>query len=152
MKIIATNRKARRNYQVVETFEAGVELKGNEVKSLRSRSCSITDSFVRIERSQAFVYSMHIPEFEKSSYLKTEPKRVRRLLLHKRELKKLLGLTAQKGFTLVPMKVYFNDNGLVKIEVGLAKGMHTYDKRKKIKEDITNREVQRQLKNHRRRG
>jgi len=145
-KAITTNRKARRDYQIVEVYEAGIELKGNEVKSLRMRGCTLDDSFARIERGELFLYDVHIPEFEKSSYFKTEPKRIRKLLVHKKEIKKLAGIIAQKGLTLIPTKVYLNDRGKIKVEIALARGKHTFDKRKKLKDDITNREVQRALK------
>ena len=146
MKIVSTNRKARRDYQIIETLEAGIELKGNEVKSLRTRSCSIDESFARVDRGELFLYNMHIPEFEKSSFFKPEPKRIRKLLLHKKEIKRLIGLTTQRGFTIIPLKVYFNDKGIAKIEIALAKGKHVFDKRKKIKEEIVKRETQRSLK------
>lgn len=113
-KVVATNRKARRDYQIVETYEAGIELKGNEVKSLRMRGCTLDDSFARIERGELFLYNVHIPEFEKSSYFKTEPKRTRKLLVHKKEIKKLTGIIAQKGLTLIPTKVYLNDRGKIR--------------------------------------
>lgn len=146
MKIIANNRKASRDYDISEMFEAGIVLKGSEVKSLRYKNCSIEDSFARIERGEIFLYHMHIPEFEKSSYFKTEPKRTRKILLHSKEIKRLIGFTTQKGFTIIPLKVYFNDRGLVKLTLALAKGRHSFDKRKKIKENITKREVERTLK------
>jgi len=149
-KVVATNRKARRDYQIVETYEAGIELKGNEVKSLRIRGCTLDDSFARIERGELFLYNVHIPEFEKSSYFKTEPKRTRKLLVHKKEIKKLTGTMAQKGLTLIPLKVYLNDRGKIKVEIALAKGKHTFDKRKKLKDDIIERETQRALKGFRR--
>lgn len=148
MKVVGTNRKARRDYQVVETYETGIELKGNEVKSLRSKTCSLADSFGRIEGNELFLYNLHIPEFQKSSVFKTEPTRTRKLLVHKAQLRKLISLTTQRGFTLVPLRVYFNDRGLVKVEIALAKGRHTYDKRKKVKEDIVKRETQRAFKHH----
>lgn len=148
MKIIVTNRKAKRDYQVLETYEAGIELKGTEVKSLRNKGCSIDDSFGRVEGQEVIIYNMHIPEFDKSSYFKADPKRIRKLLLHKREIKKLLGATTQKGLTIIPLKIFFNDRGWAKVEIALAKGRKTYDKRKKIKEDIEKRETQRALKKY----
>jgi SsrA-binding protein len=148
MKIVSTNRKAKRDYQILESFEAGIELKGNEVKSLRGKSCSIEESFARLEREEVFLYNMHIPEFEKSSYFKTEPKRIRKLLFHKKEIRRLLGLTTQRGLTLIPLKVYFNDRGLVKVELALAKGRKLYDKRKKIKEQIIQKDIQRTLRRY----
>ena len=146
MKIIATNRKARKNYEILETYEAGVELKGTEVKSLRTMGCSIEESFALIEHQEVFVYNLNIPEYAKSSYFKAKPTRTRKLLLHKKEIKRLIGLTAQKGFTLVPLKIYFNEKGFIKLEIALAKGRLIYDKRKKIKEEISKRETQRVLK------
>jgi SsrA-binding protein len=146
MKAVSTNRKARRDYQILETLEAGLELKGNEVKSLRTRSCSLEESFARIERGELFLYNMHIPEFEKSSFFKPDPKRTRKLLVHKKEIKKLIGLTAQRGLTIIPLKIYFNERGIAKIEIALAKGKHVFDKRKKLKEEIVKRETQRAMK------
>jgi len=151
IKIVATNRKGRRDYQIIETYEAGVELKGNEVKSLRTQGCTLNDSFARIEREELFLYNAHIPEFEKSSFFRTEPKRTRKLLVHKKEIKKLESLTTQRGLTLIPTKVYFNQQGRVKVEIALARGRHTFDKRKKLKDDISERETQRALKNFRKR-
>ena len=145
-KAVATNRKARRDYQIIEAYEAGIELKGNEVKSLRTKSCSLEDSFARIEKEELFLYNMHIPEFEKSSFFKTAPKRVRKLLVHKREIRKLAGLTTQRGLALIPLKVYFNERGRAKVEIALARGKHTFDKRRKLKDDIVKRETQRALK------
>jgi len=150
-KIAATNRKARRDYQIIETYEAGIELKGNEVKSLRTKGCTLNDSFARIERGELFLYNAHIPEFEKSSFFRPEPKRTRRLLVHKKEIKKLVGFITQRGLTLIPTKVYFNERGRAKVEIALARGKHTFDKRKKLKDDIVKRETQRALKRFRRR-
>jgi SsrA-binding protein len=149
MKIVATNKKAKYNYQIIEVYEAGIELRGNEVKSLRTKGCSLDESFVRIEKGEAFIYNMHIPEFDKSYYFKHDPKRIRKLLLHKKEIVRLSGLTTQKGFTIIPLKVYFNEKGLVKIEIALAKGRRRYDKRRKLKTEIVQREIQRTLKRFR---
>lgn len=146
MKIIATNRKARRDYEILETYEAGVELKGTEVKSLRTKGCSIEEAFGRIENGELFVYNLNIPEYEKSSYFKAKPTRIRKLLLHKKEIKRLIGLTSQRGLTLVPLKIYFNDKNFVKLEISLAKGKLIHDKRRKIKEELADREVRREMK------
>ena len=148
-KAVATNRKARHNYHIVETYEVGIELKGNEVKSLRTKGCTLNDSFARIERGELFLYNAHIPEFEKSSFFRPEPTRTRKLLAHKKEIKKLESLTVQRGLTLIPTKVYFNQQGRAKVEIALARGKHTFDKRKKLKDDITERETQRALKRFR---
>jgi SsrA-binding protein len=147
MGIIGQNKKAKRDYQIVQVFEAGIQLHGDEVKSLRNKSCSLQDSFAKIENEQAYLYNMHIPDFAQSSYFKSEPKRRRKLLLHKKEIKKLMGRTSQQGLTIVPLKAYFTKSGLVKIEIALAKGKHTYDKRKKLKEKTEKREAERGMKN-----
>jgi SsrA-binding protein len=146
MKIIATNRKAKRDYEILEIYEAGIELKGNEVKSLRSNGCAIEEAFARVEAGEVFLYNLHIPEYEKSFYFKSSPKRTRKLLLHKKEIKRLIGLTSQKGFTIIPLKIYFNERGIVKVEICLAKGRLLYDKRRKIKEEIVERETKKALK------
>lgn len=150
MKIIATNRKARRDYQIIETYEAGIELKGTEVKSLRTKGCSIEESFGRLEANEVFLYNLHISEYEKSFYFKPNPKRVRKLLLHRKEINRLIGLVSQRGYTLIPLKIYFNDKGIAKVEIALAKGKAIYDKRRKIKEEIVDREVRRELKKYHR--
>lgn len=146
MKIIATNRKARRDYEILETYEAGIELRGTEVKSLRTRGCSIEEAFGRIENGEIFIYNLNIPEYEKSFYFRSSPKRIRKLLLHKKEIKRLIGLTTQRGLTLIPLKIYFNDKNFVKMEISLAKGKLLYDKRRKIKEELADRETRRELK------
>jgi SsrA-binding protein len=151
MKIIATNRKARHNYNITETYEAGIELKGNEVKSLRTKGCSLEESFGRLEHNEVFLYNLHIPEYEKSFYFKPNPKRTRKLLLHRKEINRLIGLVAQRGFTLIPLKLYFNDQGIAKVEIALAKGKLLYDKRRKIKEEIAEKETRRALKAFRKR-
>lgn len=147
MKAFATNKKARRDYEILETFEAGIALKGSEVKSLRRMTGNIDDAFVRIEKNEALIYNFHIPEYEKASYFKVDPKRVRKLLLHKKEIMRLAGLLARKGLTIVALQAYFNDRSLVKITIGLAKGRKQFDVRKKIKDDIVRREVDRAMKN-----
>jgi len=149
VKAVATNRKARHNYQISEILEAGIELKGNEVKSLRTRSCSLEESFARVERGEIVLYNMHIPEFEKCSFFKTDPKRARKLLVRRQEIRKLTGCIAQKGFTIVPLKVYFNVRGFAKVEIGLAKGKHVFDKRKKLKDDAIRKETRQVLKKYR---
>ena len=146
MKIVTTNRKATLNYYIIEVYEAGIALKGNEVKSLRLKNCSIENSFVRIENGEAILYDMHIAEYNKSSYFKTDPKRPRKLLLHKREIERLYGYLTKKGFTIVPLKVYFNERGIAKVEIALVKGKLLYDKRRKIKEEIVKREIDREIK------
>ena len=150
MKIVTTNRKAKHDYKILEVYDAGIVLNGNEVKSLRINGASIDESFCRVEEGEVLVYSMHIPEFIKASYFRPDPRRPRKLLLHKNEIKKLFGATTQKGSTIIPLKVYFNDKGLAKIEIGIARGVHRYDKRRKIKEEIVKRESAQALKQARR--
>jgi len=146
LKIVATNRKARRDYTIIEVFEAGMELLGNEVKSLRTKNCSIEESFGRIENNEVFIYNMHVSEYSKTSYFAPDPKRKRKLLLHKKEIERLAGLTSQRGFTVIPLKVYFNPRGIAKVEIALAKGRLLYDKRKKIREEMTDRDTERELR------
>jgi len=148
MQIVANNNKARHDYKIMDKFEAGIVLKGTEVKSVRTSGCTIGDSYVMIEKMQAFVHNMHIPEFVKSSYFKAEPKRTRKLLLNKQELKKLTGLITQKGLTIIPLKIYFNDKGLLKMEIAVAKGVTQYDKRARIKDEIVTREIDREMRRH----
>ncbi len=146
MKVVVTNRKAKRDYQIIQSLEAGIELRGNEVKSLRAKNCSLDESFARIDRGELFLYNMHIADFEKSSFFKTDTKRIRKLLIHKQEIKKMTASIIQRGLTIIPLRVYFNDRGIAKVEIAVAKGRHTYDKRKKIKDNIVKKETQRELK------
>ena len=131
MKLIANNKKAYHDYFILETYEAGIALHGTEVKSLRMGKCSIKEAFIRVENEEVYVYGMHISPYEKGNIFNKDPLRVRKLLLHKSEIRKLLGKTKEKGMTLVPLKVYFKDS-LVKVEIGLAKGKKLYDKRQDI--------------------
>ncbi|OGX45928.1 MAG: SsrA-binding protein [Omnitrophica WOR_2 bacterium RIFCSPLOWO2_12_FULL_51_8] len=147
--IAATNRKAHRDYAVLETFECGIELKGSEVKSVRQGRVNLGDSFARIEGGQAILYNAHISPYAEASYLNVEPLRERRLLLHKRQINKLAGQLAQRGLTLIPLKVYFNKRGFVKLELGLCKGKKLYDRREDIKRREADLEVRRALKRRR---
>jgi SsrA-binding protein len=150
MKIITNNRKAHRDYVVLETFEAGIELKGSEVKSLREGRMNLNDSFGRIESGQVILYSAHISPYAQASYLNVDPIRQRRLLLHSNQIRKLTGELTQKGFTLVPLKAYFNDRGFAKVELALCKGKKLYDRREDIKRREQDLEMRRMLKNRRR--
>lgn len=141
-KIITTNRKAFRDYEVLESFECGIELKGSEVKSLRAGRINMEDSFARIEEDELFLYNAHISPYEEASYMNVEPTRMRKLLLHKGQIRKLSGRITQKGLTAVPLKAYFNDRGFVKIELAICKGKKLYDKR----EDVKRREIDLQLR------
>lgn len=145
-KVIATNRKANRDYKVLETIECGVELKGSEVKSIRAGRINLKDSFARIENNAVILYNVHISPYEQASYLNVEPTRPRRLLLHRNQIRKLTGQVTQKGFTLIPLKVYFNEGGFAKIELALCKGKRLYDKREDLKRRETELELRRILK------
>ncbi len=148
-KSILTNRKAYRDYEVLETLECGIELKGSEVKSLRAGKINLNDSFARIEKLEAFLYNAHISQYTQASYLNVDTDRTRKLLLHKNQIERIAGKLAQKGLTLIPLKVYFNDRGFVKLELGLCKGKKLYDKRENIKRRETDLEMRRAIKNRR---
>ena len=148
-KSILTNRKAYRDYEVLETLECGVELKGSEVKSLRAGKIILNDSFARIEKEEAFLYNAHISHYTEASYLNVDPDRTRRLLLHKGQIERIAGKLAPKGLTLIPLKVYFNDRGFVKFELGLCKGKKLYDKRESIKRRETDLYMRRVVKSRR---
>ena len=144
-KLIANNKKARFDYFIEDTYEAGIALHGTEVKSLRMGKCSIKESFIRIEKGEVYVYNMHISPYEKGNIFNKDPLRVRKLLLHKYEINKLEAQMAQKGYTIVPLNVYFS-KGLVKVEIGLAKGKKLYDKRQDIAKKDQRREAEKEFK------
>ena len=144
-RLIANNKKAYHDYFIEETYEAGIALHGTEVKSLRMGKCSIEESFVRIENEEVYIYGMHISPYEKGNIFNRDPLRVKKLLLHKSEIRKMKGKIAEKGYTLVPLKVYFN-RSLVKVEIGLAKGKKLYDKRQDIAKKDQRREAERDFK------
>ncbi len=144
-KLIANNKKAYHDYFIDETYEAGVALHGTEVKSMRMGKCSVKESFIRIENGEMFVYGMHVSPYEKGNIFNKDPLRVKKLLMHKFEINKLAGKIAEKGYTLVPLQVYFKD-GRVKVEVGLARGKKLYDKRQDIAKKDQRREVEREFK------
>jgi len=148
-KIIATNRKAHRDYAILETVECGIELKGSEVKSLRAAKINLNDSFARVEGNEIILYNTHISPYEEASYLNVEPTRLRRLLLHRNQIRKITGQLNQRGFTLVPLRIYFNERGFAKIELALCKGKRLYDKREDIKRRETELEMRRVLKSRR---
>lgn len=145
VKLIANNKKAYFDYFIEDKYEAGIELFGTEVKSLRMGKCSIKESFLRIERGEVYVYGMHIGPYEKGNIFNKDPLRIRKLLLHKREIMKLSGEIAQKGYTLVPLSVYFKGS-LVKVEIGLAKGKKLYDKRETLAKKDQRREAEKEFK------
>ena len=144
-KLIANNKKAYHDYFILDTYETGISLAGTEVKSLRMGTCSIKESFVRIENGEVFIYGMHISPYEKGNIFNKDPLRPRKLLLHKYEINKLLGKTKEKGIAIVPLKVYFKGS-LVKVEIGLAKGKKLYDKRQDIARKDQQREASRDFK------
>jgi len=140
---IATNKKAFRDYSIIERYESGIVLKGSEVKSLREKRASINDSFARVENDGIMLYNCHISSYEKrDGFDKLEPTRPRKLLLHKKEIERLAQKVAERGLSLVPLALYFNKRGLAKIELALVKGKKIFDKRKQVKE----RELQRGLR------
>lgn len=144
-KLIANNKKARFDYFIEDTFEAGIALHGTEVKSLRMGKCSIKEAFIRIEKGEVFVYNMHISPYEKGNIFNKDPLRVKKLLLHKYEINKMAGQIAQKGYTVVPLNVYLKGS-LVKVEVGLARGKKLYDKRQDIAKKDQRREAEKNFK------
>lgn len=144
-KLIANNKKAYHDYFILENYEAGIVLHGTEVKSLRMGKCSIKEAFIRIEDGEMFIYGMHIAPYEKGNIFNKDPLRVRKLLLHKKEIDKIFGKMKEKGNAVVPLKVYFKDS-LVKVEIGLAKGKKLYDKRDDIAKKDQKREAQREFK------
>ena len=145
IKLIANNKKAYHDYFIEDTYEAGISLAGTEVKSLRMGKCSVKESFIRIEKGEVMVYGMHISPYEKGNIFNKDPLRTRKLLLHKYEINKLTGKIAEKGYTLVPLQVYFKGS-LVKVEIGLARGKKLYDKRQDIAKKDMKREVEREFK------
>ncbi len=145
IKLIANNKKAYHDYFIDETYEAGISLHGTEVKSMRMGKCSIKESFVRIDRGEVFVYGMHISPYEKGNIFNRDPLRPKKLLMHKYEIHKLARKIAEKGFTLVPLRVYFRGS-LVKVEIGLARGKKLYDKRADIAKKDMRRETERDFK------
>ncbi len=145
MKLVANNKKAYHDYFVEEKYEAGIVLHGTEVKSMRLGKCSIKESFIRIENGEIFAYGMHVSPYEKGNIFNKDPLRVKKLLLHRKEINKLMGKIAEKGYTLVPLQVYFRD-GKAKVEIGLAKGKKLYDKRQDIAKKDQRREAEKELK------
>ena len=145
IKLIANNKKAHHDYFLEETFEAGVELFGTEVKSLRQGHCSIKEAFIHIENGEVIIYGMHVSPYEKGNIFNKDPLRVKKLLLHKQEINKLLGKIKEKGYTLIPVKVYFKGS-LVKVEIALARGKKLYDKRQDIAKKDARREAERDFK------
>lgn len=143
IKVLATNRKARHEFFIEDSYEAGIVLTGTEVKSIRQGKVNIKESYAVIENGEVFIQGMHISPYEQGNIYNVDPLRVRKLLLHRREIRKLIGETKQKGFTLVPLSIYLKD-GRVKVEIALAKGKKLYDKR----DTIAKKDAERRMKQH----
>jgi len=144
-KIVCDNRKARHEFHFLETYEAGIELRGTEVKSLRAGKANLQDSFARIENGQILIHNMHISPYEMGNRFNHEPKRPRRLLMHKQEITRLYAKVREKGLTLIPTKVYFRGS-LVKVEIALSQGKKLYDKRQDLVEKAVRRDTERTMK------
>ncbi|GAB6087460.1 SsrA-binding protein SmpB [Alkaliphilus crotonatoxidans] len=145
IKTIANNKKARHDYFIEESFEAGIELKGTEVKSIRMGRINIKDGYARVENSEVFLYNTHISPYEKGNIFNVDPLRPRKLLLHKAEIRKLIGYVQQKGYTLVPLSIYLK-RGLIKVQLGVAIGKKNYDKRQDIAKKDAQRRIDKELR------
>ncbi|WP_327150073.1 SsrA-binding protein SmpB [Nocardia sp. NBC_01329] len=143
-KVIATNRRARHNYTILDIYEAGIALVGTEVKSLRESKASLVDAFATVDNGEVWLRGLHIPEFSHGTWTNHAPRRVRKLLLHKREIERLVGKSREGNQTLVPLSMYFSD-GKVKVELALAKGKQDYDKRQDLARRTAEREVTREI-------
>jgi len=149
MKVIVTNRKARHEYTIVETIEAGIALMGTEVKSLREGKANLTDAYADFDGGDVVLRGFHISRYSHTSQVDLDPRRDRRLLLHKAEIRRLIGKVREKGLTLIPLKLYFNARGVAKVELALAKGKKTYNKRRTIAERDAKRDAEREWKGRR---
>ncbi len=147
IKRITENRKARHDYHIIDTYEAGIVLEGMEVKSLREGNASLQDAYARVENNEVFLYDTHISQYSHSAIQRYNPKRRRKLLLKRQEIRKLFGKTLQGGFTLIPLRMYFNQRGLAKVSLALARGKHLYDKREDMKKESLKRDLAVALKN-----
>ena len=145
-KIVANNKKARHDYFIEEVYEAGIVLTGTEIKSVRAGKVSIKESYARLQNGELVIIGMNISPYEQGNRFNTDSLRIRKLLLHKREIRKLTGLTTQKGFTLVPLQMYVNEYGLAKIEIAVARGKKNYDKRDDIAKRDANRKMEQVMK------
>lgn len=144
-KVISVNRRAWHDYHIDETYEAGIALRGTEVKSVRARKVSLKESYAEVREGEVFIIGLHISPYEAGNQFNHDPKRTRKLLMHKAEIRRLIGKTREKGYTLIPLKIYFNDRGKVKLEIGLARGKRTYDKRQDIAKKDAERDIKRAL-------
>ncbi len=145
-KIIANNKKARHDYFIDEVYEAGIVLTGTEIKSIRQGKINLKESFAKIDNGEVMIYQMHISPYEQGNRYNVDPVRPRKLLLHKQEIRKLIGYTTQKGLTLVPLSVYINEQGKAKMELAVARGKKLYDKREDIAKRDSDRRIQQEIK------
>ena len=148
-KVVATNRKARHDYHIEENYEAGIVLTGTEVKSIRGSKVNLKDSYARVDNGEIFLYNMHVSPYEPGNRYNHDPLRIRKLLMHKMEINRLAGKIKEKGYAIVPLKLYFQ-KGRVKVELGLARGKKLYDKRRDIAERDSKREVERAFRDKQR--
>ena len=146
-KLLASNKNARHDYFIEEVYEAGLALTGTEIKSVRQGRLNLKESYAKIQGGEVFIYNMHISPYEQGNRYNVDPLRERKLLLHKQEIRKLIGYTTQKGLTLVPLQVYLNDRGLVKMEIAVARGKKLYDKREDMAKKDAGRRMERMMKN-----
>lgn len=146
VKVIANNKRARHEYFIDETYEAGIALKGTEVKSIRLGKINLKDGYAEVKDGEIILHNVHISPYEKGNIFNVDPTRPRKLLLHKREIRKLIGYINQKGYTLVPLQIYLNDRGLIKLQLALAKGKKIYDKRETIAKRDSDRRIQKELR------
>ncbi|MCG8538991.1 MAG: SsrA-binding protein SmpB [Clostridia bacterium] len=146
VKVIANNKRARHEYFIDETYEAGIALKGTEVKSIRLGKINLKDGYAEVKDGEVILYNVHISPYEKGNIFNVNPTRPRKLLLHKREIRKLIGYINQKGYTLVPLQIYLNDRGLIKLQLAVAKGKKIYDKRETIAKRDSDRRIQKELR------
>ena len=147
-KVVGRNRKARHEYEILDTYEAGMVLKGPEVKSLRAGQLACRDAFARVDGGEVWLHNLHIAPYEEANRANQDPDRVRKLLLHREEIRRLVTKTEQKGLTLIPLEVYFR-NGIAKVVLGVARGRRLYDKREKLKKQTQDREAKRAMSKHR---
>ncbi len=146
IKVIANNKRARHEYFIDETYEAGIALKGTEVKSIRLGKINLKDGYAEVKDGEIILHNVHISPYEKGNIFNVNPTRPRKLLLHKREIRKLIGYINQKGYTLVPLQIYLNDRGLIKLQLAVAKGKKIYDKRETIAKRDSDRRIQKELR------
>ena len=144
-KLINTNKKATFEYFIIETFEAGIQLVGTEVKAIRDKTCQIAESYIQVKGNEMYILNMNIPEYKYGNLFNHEPTRIRKLLMHKKEILKMSLRVKKEGMTIIPLKIYFNDANKVKLEIALAKGKHNQDKRASLKDKDIKRDI---LKNH----